>query len=78
MSDESMKTVKAWMELRNIQGQDGSVKLQTTRCEEFIQIPEDCFDDDGNIIVSDAIEYVEVWMQEKLFYGVDPVIESDG
>ena len=59
------KTIRAW------------VKLGTQYIEGDIEVPEDCFDEDGNIIESDAIEFVEVWINEKLHmeYGTisDPI-----
>ena len=42
------------------------------RVHQTIDIPADCFDSDGDIVRSDAIEFVEIWMQDilKMGYGV--------
>ena len=59
MPKSKNKKVKAW------------VRLGTTRYVDEIELPEDCFDDQGQIIEADAAEFVEIWINEtlKLEYG---------
>jgi len=56
-----VKPVIAWMRIPGI----GRIHAQ-------IDIPENCFDTNGKIIVGDAIEFVERWMTDilGLEYGV--------
>jgi hypothetical protein len=56
---DELKRVQAWVQLCDYTVLD------------FIEIPDDCFNDDGSIIESEAIEYVERWISDKLLmrYG---------
>lgn len=55
------KKVKAWLEV-----QIGDVKFG---CAEEIEVPEGCFDDNGELIEEDVIEYIEEWVQDRARWG---------
>lgn len=55
------KKIKAWLEV-----EIGDFKFG---CAEEIEVPPGCFDDDGELIEDDVIEYVEEWVQERACWG---------
>jgi hypothetical protein len=54
MSEPKTRKVRAW------------VQLGTHYIEDDIELPEDCFDEAGGIISSDAAEFVEIWINDTL------------
>jgi len=59
MPTPNSRLVRAW------------VQMGTLYIEDTIEVPEDCFDEDGTLIDSDVAEFVEVWINDtlKLEYG---------
>lgn len=53
-----MPKVKMWMEIENRE-----------KIEEEVEVPDHCFDDLGELIREDVIEYVEEWVQERASWG---------
>ena len=60
------KTVRAWVQLSHMY------------IEEDLDVPEDCFDEEGNLIDSDVAEFVEKWITDvlKMEYGASIPVED--
>ncbi len=57
-----MSKVRMWLEVACL----GEV-------EEEVEVPRDCFDESGNLIYEDVVEYVEEWVMNKCTWGVQPI-----
>ena len=56
------KEVVAWLTVKGL----GSLSAG-------IEVPESCFDDNGEMIEEDVIEYVEEWVQEMCRWGAKKI-----
>lgn len=57
-----MPKVLMWLEIENRE-----------KVEEEVEVPDHCFDEKGDIVEEDVIEYVEEWVRECTRWGARPL-----